>query len=609
MEKTIWVPTGSSVTLPLCPFYREGYEFYIWRGYVDQTQETLTCEDGATLTVLQDITLSASWSMQKYLLTTEGRTEHGVVRLSYSYGDSMDNYSHNFFYNEEVSITTVPDEGYFIVSVWANEELLPANAGDYSEITFRMPAEAVNVTAVFGEIPSFPISGVGVTILDERYQLITEAKEGTPLHVFLDERENWPEGKYWDGEFLVNGRTRTVEDYWDPCFDLTMPGRNLKVEAVFLDRLNETVDLTSGTAEVPAELIWESCLFSDPTDPGPILQSIGQPAELNALRGETDGDDGDEDEEEEEPPYMQYLDDVYTTPCWINEDSEPDIAVSEPDENEMCLVKVLPGAAALGESYEVDLREGHGKYASVTYLFVQVGPRITEQPQDWAGQPGEYPAIRVTAEGEGLTYQWYYRDAGKERWLRSSETDDCYDSYPLSLMRAGRELYCVVTDPYGRSVTSATVTMDFDVPEGWTGPTVIAQPQSWTGAMGEYPAVTFAVEGEGLAYQWYYRDAGEEKWHKSSEKDECYDSYPLSAMRDGRELYCVVTDQYGFELVSEIAVMSEAEPEGAEPALLRREELPAEAESYEAEDEEADEEETDEEEQPDGADAEAEQAE
>ena len=29
-----------------------------------------------------------------------------------------------------------------------------------------------------------------------------------------------------------------------------------------------------------------------------------------------------------------------------------------------------------------------------------------------------------------------------------------------------------------------------DVPEGWTGPSVLAQPQSWTGAMGEYPAVT-----------------------------------------------------------------------------------------------------------------------
>ena len=190
---------------------------------------------------------------------------------------------------------------------------------------------------------------------------------------------------------------------------------------------------------------------------------------------------------------------------------------------------------------------------------------VLAEPDNWRGVMGELPAVRFEVTGTDLRYQWYYRDAGKERWLRSSETDDCYDSYPLSLSRAGRELYCVVTDPYGRSVTSGTVTMDFAVPEGWTGPSVLAQPQSWTGAMGEYPAVTFAVEGEGLTYQWYYRDAGEEKWHKSSETDDCYDGYPLSAIRNGRALYCVVTDQYGFTVVSEIAVMSEGEPALPEP--------------------------------------------
>jgi|GEM_PF-4817591 len=564
VEQTIWVPTGSSVTLPLCPFYREGYEFYIWRGYDDLTQETLTCEDGATLTVLHDMTLSASWSKQKYLLTTEGRTEHGVVKLSYSYGDSMNNYSHNFFYNEEVSITTIPDEGYFVVSVWANEDLLPANAGDYSVITFRMPAEAVNVTAVFAEIPSYPISAVGVTILDEHYHLITEAKEGTPLRVFLNEREDWPEGKYWDGEFLVNGRNRTVEDYWDPCFDLTMPGRNLKVEAVFLDQLSETIDLTAGTAEVPAKPIWASGAFSDPTELGPILQSIEEPAAMLM-----DFDEEENDGEEDEPLYLQYLDETYCIPVWLNEDADPDIAVSEPDENDMCLAKVLPGAAILGESYVVDLTSYHDKYATVTYLFSSGGPLIAVQPQDWEGQPGDYPAISITAEGEGLSYQWYYRDAGKTDWSLSSDQDECYDSYPLNLMRNGREVYCVVTDAEGKSTASDIAVMRFTVPEDWEGPRITVQPEPWTGASGELPAVSVEAEGEGLTYQWYYRDAGEETWHKSSEQDECYDSYPLTEIRARRELYCVVTDQYGLIDVSETVLMDYELPEDyAEPTIL-----------------------------------------
>jgi len=190
------------------------------------------------------------------------------------------------------------------------------------------------------------------------------------------------------------------------------------------------------------------------------------------------------------------------------------------------------------------------------------GPVITGQPCGWAGEIGAYPAVSVKAEGENLRYQWYYRDAGKTAFLLSSDRDDVYDSYPLTVERAGRELYCVVTDEYGYSVTSDTVTMDFDAPPGWTGPTVDAQPENWTGAMYEYPAITFRVTGEGLTYQWYYRGAGEQTWHRSSETDNCYNSYPLTAARSGREVYCVVTDRYGFAVASEIATMREAEASG-----------------------------------------------
>ena len=74
---------------------------------------------------------------------------------------------------------------------------------------------------------------------------------------------------------------------------------------------------------------------------------------------------------------------------------------------------------------------------------------VVSQPEDWAGELNEYPEIRVVAEGEGLTYQWYYRDDGQTEWRLSSETDNAYDSFPLRADRNGRELYCVVTDEYG----------------------------------------------------------------------------------------------------------------------------------------------------------------
>ncbi len=113
-----------------------------------------------------------------------------------------------------------------------------------------------------------------------------------------------------------------------------------------------------------------------------------------------------------------------------------------------------------------------------------------------------------------------------------------------------------MTDKYGLTATSETVTMDFDVPDGWTGPSVTAQPESWTGELGDYPDITFTVEGEGVTYQWYWRNAGLTKWYTSSDKDNCYDSYPLTEVRNGREVYCVATDKYGCQVTSEIATMS-----------------------------------------------------
>ena len=115
-----------------------------------------------------------------------------------------------------------------------------------------------------------------------------------------------------------------------------------------------------------------------------------------------------------------------------------------------------------------------------------------------------------------------------------------------------------MTDAYGLKVTSEIATMDFDVPEGHNGPTITAQPENWTGAMGEYPSITVVAEGEGLSYQWYWKNADQTKYHVSSDKDDSYDSYVLNDYRNGRSVYCVITDQYGFQVTSDAATMSEA---------------------------------------------------
>ena len=60
--------------------------------------------------------------------------------------------------------------------------------------------------------------------------------------------------------------------------------------------------------------------------------------------------------------------------------------------------------------------------------------------------------------GNGLTYTWYFQNAGTNAWHKSGVTDNTYDDV-MTKARAGRQVYCVVTDAWGHSVTTDTVTL------------------------------------------------------------------------------------------------------------------------------------------------------
>ena len=218
-------------------------------------------------------------------------------------------------------------------------------------------------------------------------------------------------------------------------------------------------------------------------------------------------------------------------------------------------------AARDGRELYCVVTDRYGSRVTSAHAFMRMAAEsaeitITAQPQDWYGYLGDYPSISVTAAGEGLTYAWYYRDAGSASFKLSSDRDDTYDSYPLTVERAGREVYCVVTDAQGNHVTSGKAVMDFAAPPaGYAGPTITAQPKTWIGAAGEYVSIFVTASGEGLTYQWYYRDAGEKDFKRSAETDAAYDSYIMEDMRDGREVYCVVTDRYGRSVTSDRAFM------------------------------------------------------
>ena len=84
---------------------------------------------------------------------------------------------------------------------------------------------------------------------------------------------------------------------------------------------------------------------------------------------------------------------------------------------------------------------------------------------------------------------------------------------------------------------------------------VTTQPVSFTGAEGSTATFTVAASGEGLTYQWWIKSASASAFSKSSIKTATY-SVPLTAARNGNQVYCVVTDKYGNTVQTNTVIMS-----------------------------------------------------
>ncbi|MBR5301385.1 MAG: hypothetical protein IKU38_00950, partial [Clostridia bacterium] len=153
---------------------------------------------------------------------------------------------------------------------------------------------------------------------------------------------------------------------------------------------------------------------------------------------------------------------------------------------------------------------------------------ITRQPVSVAVGKGQTATVSFTAAGEGLTYKWYYKDTTASDFSYSgSFTGNSY-SIAISAARSGRQVYCVVTDKYGNSVQTDTVTITMADPV-----TITRQPVSVTVGKGQTATVSFTATGEGLTYQWYYKDTTASDFSYSGSFTGNSYSIAISAARSG----------------------------------------------------------------------------
>ena len=125
----------------------------------------------------------------------------------------------------------------------------------------------------------------------------------------------------------------------------------------------------------------------------------------------------------------------------------------------------------------------------------------------------------------------------------------------MTKAKSGRRVYCVITDAYGKKVTTNTVTLKIP-----TALKITKQPTDAYADIGSKVSTTVKVTGDGVKYQWYVQNPGGSGFAKSSITGATY-SYQMTKEKVGRRAYCVITDMYGKKVTTSTVTFAVAKGE------------------------------------------------
>lgn len=189
----------------------------------------------------------------------------------------------------------------------------------------------------------------------------------------------------------------------------------------------------------------------------------------------------------------------------------------------------------------------YGNKVQTNTVLLRRQASLTSQPAaNVVAKRNATARIAIKAKGDGLTYTWYFKNAGSKKFTKSSVTGATYSTKLTSTSR-NRQVYCVVKDKYGKSVQTKTFVLRLAAG-------VVTQPKSTTVANGKTAKVTVKAEGDGLRYVWYVKNTGATKYTKSSITTATY-SCKMSAKVDGRRLLCYIYDKYGNRVQTKTVIL------------------------------------------------------
>lgn len=176
-------------------------------------------------------------------------------------------------------------------------------------------------------------------------------------------------------------------------------------------------------------------------------------------------------------------------------------------------------------------------------------PVITAQPSDIQTQVGENVAFEASAQGEGLTYQWYYKKYDFSGWKIWKGHDTPKTFAIANETWNGMRVYCCIKDKYNRSIATRAALISLG-----NAPVICSQPRSVTVNLGE--TAYFRVEASGdsqLKYQWYYKKSNSFFWTKWRGHTYPETEAVSNNSWNGMQVFCIVTDSTGGSVSSDPA--------------------------------------------------------
>ncbi len=199
------------------------------------------------------------------------------------------------------------------------------------------------------------------------------------------------------------------------------------------------------------------------------------------------------------------------------------------------------------------ITDKYGKTVKTKTVTLKMGKtlKVTTQPKSVTVLSGQTAKVTTKATGDKVKYRWYYKNAGKSKYTKTSVTKNYY-SVKMSSSVANRSVYCLITDKHGVKIKTNVITLAM-------GKTlkITSQPKSVVVRKNATVSVNVAVYGDGVKYEWYYKDAKSTAFVKATTKNNTY-SVAMNSNISGRQVYCKITDKYGKTVVSNTVTLTMA---------------------------------------------------